>query len=201
MLSSLISKPGDHALKLEKMKKKCDMAKLRALHLRNDYLLNIQSVDALTQKYYQTTLPTLLKQIDGEYFTNIQNFLVKFLANQKEYAENVNFFNARIEPKITAISQDVETAGFFSDNKSIYTSTPPIPFEKFGLNTDDKIVNSNDDSALAQKYSASNLTLDTVRRDIAKNEKEVLGLENMIKVYSKTPDFGNANNPKEVTSL
>lgn len=51
---------------------------------------------------------------------------------------------------------------------------------------------------LSQKLGLLQNENDILTKDISKKEKEASGLEQMVNVYMKTPEFGDAKSPLEV---
>ncbi|KAL7750829.1 hypothetical protein RI367_003786 [Sorochytrium milnesiophthora] len=184
--------------RLEKVKLKLKSATRRLQDTRNTYLLAIEASNIYQQQYWQHDLPTVLEHLDSDYYSSFAE-LIQILAEQdREISEAIASGSRSVHQLSTDINRDVENKIFLAANDKFFPGPRLFQFDACG---NDQISRITTDEVSKVLLSNQLLQLQN-RRDelvkiIDKTEKEVVGLEQMAKVYIDNPEFGNATNPME----
>jgi hypothetical protein len=188
--------------RLVKLSNKNQSAKLRREDARNTLLLAIEASNSVQKCYWNKELPLLFKKLDGEFHPIFASCIQSTVDSDIHINDVMRTGLNSILEEVKKINRDEECKVFQSENSKFFTGPAIVSFEPAGSDNVNKFVATGEKSLVLGKLLAE---LMKERQSISKNRekaiKEIQGLEQMAKVYQKTPEFGNATNPLEVRFL
>lgn len=197
-LSVFTSGGGDNVEKVEKLRKKWVSTGRQMDEARNEYLLALEAMNHAQSQYYTADLPNLMKTLDGAYYTVLPNLLDRYAQMEMEYSSSLKSFMDSLKVRIDKVDRDHELTLFLQDRKLLFDTPAAVFFQSHPSDSQrDVVIDEFTKVILSNKLGEwMNKELETAR-EITKREKQISGLEQMVAVYSKTPEFGDAQNPLE----
>ncbi|KXS21333.1 hypothetical protein M427DRAFT_317100 [Gonapodya prolifera JEL478] len=191
-------KQTDQEQLVAKLKQKLKAANRALLDSRNDYLLALQATNMQQQQYYSMDLPSLMKRIDGRYYTMLVDLLSKYATMETEYSALLKGSMEALQTTLSHVDRDSDSNLFLTQNADAFRE--PSQFE-FGNAGSDEIRDITVDEfskiVLSQKLGLYHQRNQDVLSQLQKVEKTIAGLAQMVTAYNKTPEFGNASSPAD----
>ncbi|XP_058884522.1 F-BAR and double SH3 domains protein 2 isoform X1 [Acipenser ruthenus] len=99
-----------------KLKAKRSDCNSKATHARNDYLLTLAAANAHQDRYYQTDLMNTMKDLDGDIYDHVKDYLISFSRTELETCRSVhNTFQFLLETS-SRVMQDFNQQLFLQEN-------------------------------------------------------------------------------------
>ncbi|MGH0125871.1 UNVERIFIED_CONTAM: hypothetical protein FKN15_021758 [Acipenser sinensis] len=99
-----------------KLKAKRSDCNSKATHARNEYLLTLAAANAHQDRYYQTDLMNTMKDLDGDIYDHVKDYLISFSRTELETCQSVhNTFQFLLETS-SRVMQDFNQQLFLQEN-------------------------------------------------------------------------------------
>lgn len=193
-----IVKQRDTQTHNENLRRKWDSAVHRLDNARNEYLLQLDASNSQQTRYYNTDLPSVMKRMDGTYYTTFATLLQKISTQETEYSQILANNMQSLSRAAERIDREQEYETFLIDQKVAFGKPKSFVFDPVGADeVKDLTVDEFSKIALSQKLTGLATRQAEITRELAKKEKDRSGLKQMAEVYKNAPEFGNAGNPHD----
>jgi len=188
---------GDSQQRIEKYQQKWETAQVNSANSRNEYLLYIDLMNLQNQQYYDVDCPNLMKAIDDNYYESMSGIYEVLTNLHVDYARELDNSIKVIQDSISKIDREADNTMFTNQNELYFKKPEPFVFEPYGSdNISNIILNENTKHQLSMSLEVFNKQLISIEQNIEKSNRELQGIEQLIKVYSDKPTFGNAEDSK-----
>ncbi|KAI9324426.1 hypothetical protein DFJ73DRAFT_872570 [Zopfochytrium polystomum] len=184
--------------RIEKLRVKWTTATQQLTAARNDYILALESVNAIQERYFTADIAKLIKKVDGDYHETLHKAFATYADVEETKANALNETTEVLTQTAGTLNRAQDLEQFLADNVVTFGTPGRIPFEQAGQD-DTNILVVDEDS----KIVLGNRLYRLLRHDeelsvsLEKKMKEMHAVKQLADTYKDTPQFGNANSPLE----
>lgn len=166
---------------------------------RNDYLLAIESSNALHEKYYKDDLVALMKKMDGSVYVLFDKLFATQNNMESELIDSIQESSIKVANDAAKISREKDVLLFLSDFASSFKEPHKFEFEA-GVGDSDKTITVDEVTkiTLGQLLGIFMEQDDVFSATQTQLEKEFDGVTLLVQAYKETPQFGSTVSPVEV---
>lgn len=187
---------GDNQERIERLRQKSKSSSRRLDEVRNEYLLALDAANAVQNHYYTQELPSIMKRLDGSFYPTFVQLLSVYSSMENDFAIGLRASTEAWTIQTLKVEREKELAKFIAEVKPLFDIPPTISFQRAGNDEKTNIVLDEFTRIILAKKLGSLVTKQSeLEKEINRKTKELAGLEQMVLVYSKTPEFGDAKNP------
>jgi len=184
---------GDSGQRIEKYHQKWETSQVNSTNARNEYLVYIDLINLQNNKFYDNDCPTLMKNIDDNYYESVASIFDMMTNLYVDYSNDLNNGILSIQNAIKKINRDDDNKIFTTQNESFFKKPEPFTYDPYGSDTVSSIIlNDSTKHQLSALLEIFNKQLVSIEQNIDKSNRELQGIEQLIQVYSDKPSFGNA---------
>jgi hypothetical protein len=192
-----MTKGEDKEARSEKLSRKYKAAHRKMVDARNEYLMTMQNTNMLQNQYYTQDLPNFMTRMDAKYYTQLTDFLTKYLAMEGDNArllmEGVDVGRDRVG-KIDR-SRDLDI--FIQGNAEAFRVAKDWLFEPVGADTTrDLEVDDFTKVVLANKMGTWTGRSVELHEKVGQLERAIGGLSQMTTVYQGNQNLSEQRNPE-----
>ena len=100
--------------------------------VRNNYLIGLDGVNALQDQYYDTDLPSLMKKLDGSYYSTFTDLINKYTVLETEYSGTLASGIDELTCVVKTVNRDDESRTFLDENRATFDKPSIISFASHG---------------------------------------------------------------------
>ncbi|KAJ3333751.1 F-BAR and double SH3 domains protein 1 [Blyttiomyces sp. JEL0837] len=184
--------------RVEKLRVKWKNAARKLAEIRNEYLLMLDAVNAIQDRFYQKDVPDIIKQLDGPYYEELQKAILSFADLQESVAKSVVEEVAASKECAAKIVRETDVTAFLTEHATLFTEFKSFSFEPCANDEIDQVeVDDVSTVVLGQKLQRFISQREDIKSTLQRKYKELSGVKQLTETYKVNPSFGNPNSNME----
>ncbi|KAJ3056397.1 F-BAR and double SH3 domains protein 1 [Rhizophlyctis rosea] len=179
--------------RVEKLHAKWKGSARKIVDQRNDYLLSLESANALQGQYYERDLPALLQKADESYYRLFGSVMTTYADAEKSFAESRTRSAETISAVVGRIDRKMDEGIFLQENERIFQRPDAFSYDRSPVDDVNILIIDDVTRVTLGKRLATLLARDEdISPNLVKRERELAGLQHLTDAYTAQPSFGSA---------